>query len=189
LPENPMTMLLRTIKCALPGFLLFVAAATFQLAPNKTQIIRIGLRGSPPTVKARPAIDVSIECVADGAKLRLTNIGNVHVKLRDVVLEDTSAAFGQTAPAVDNGPKYRPVILAVTTNGLAGDLGALFLEDKDGRLFAPDSFFKAMHLQASDSRTIGPDGTAIFDLARIPGGQQRVLAGSYSDSVVATISY
>ena len=125
-----MTMLLRTIKCALPGFLLFVAAATFQLAPNKTQIIRIGLRSSPPTdkegayrllveevppppsadvtqmrlvvrhdlpvfiaptVKARPAIDVSIDCAAGGAKLRLTNIGNVHVKLRDVVLVDSSA--------------------------------------------------------------------------------------------------
>ena len=112
-----------------PSQELIVTPVTFQLAPGKKQIIRIGLRSNPPAdkedafrllveevppppsadvtqtrlvvrhdlpvfiapaVKARPAIDVSIGCEDDGTKLRLTNIGNVHQKLRDVVLEDVA---------------------------------------------------------------------------------------------------
>ena len=79
------------------------------------------------------------------------------------------AAFGQTTPTADNGLKYRPVILAVTINGLAGDLGTVFFEDEGGRLFAPASGLKTMNLRASDLRTIGPDETVIYDLARIHG--------------------
>jgi len=42
-----------------------------------------------PTQAARRALDVSIECTTDGAKLHFTNIGNVHALLRNVALEGT----------------------------------------------------------------------------------------------------
>lgn len=109
---------------------LVVTPATFRLAPGGQQIVRIGLRGSPPvdqeasyrllveevppplssavtqaqlvvrhdlpifvapTKSAKAALDVSVECGSDGAKLRLTNIGNVHAQLRNIVLESLPA--------------------------------------------------------------------------------------------------
>lgn len=109
---------------------LIVTPVTFRLAPGKQQIVRIGLRGSPPADKessyrllveevppppspdvtqtrlvvrhdlpvfvapiqaGKPALDVSVECMTDGATLRLTNIGNVHAQLLKVVLEDIPA--------------------------------------------------------------------------------------------------
>jgi fimbrial chaperone protein len=107
---------------------LVITPVTFRLAPGKQQIVRIGLRGSPPASNeasyrllveevpppasasvtgtrlvvrhdlpvfvapinvSKASLDVSIDCAADGARLRLTNIGNVHAQLRNVVLEGT----------------------------------------------------------------------------------------------------
>lgn len=109
---------------------LIVTPATFRVLPGKQQIVRIGLRGSPPADKeaayrllveevppppssdvtqmrfvvrhdlpvfvsplkaARSGLEAVVDCSADGARLRLTNIGNIHVKLRNLVLEDISA--------------------------------------------------------------------------------------------------
>jgi len=44
-----------------------------------------------PTRAAKSILDASIDCAADGAKLRLANIGNVHAKVLSVVLEATPA--------------------------------------------------------------------------------------------------
>lgn len=41
-------------------------------------------------VRAVPVLEVAIDCAADVPRLRLTNVGNVHAKLRNVVLEDAS---------------------------------------------------------------------------------------------------
>lgn len=109
---------------------LVITPVTFRLAPGKQQIVRIGLRGSPPKAieasyrllveevpppaslgstgtrlivrhdlpvfvapvnTAKALLDVSVDCAADGARLRLTNTGNVHAQLRNVVLEDSAA--------------------------------------------------------------------------------------------------
>ena len=109
---------------------LIVTPATFRLAPGGQQIVRIGLRSSPPvdqeasyrlmveevppppsndvtqtrlvvrhdlpvfiapTLAAKPAIDISIECAADGARLLLKNTGNVHAQLHNIVLEGVPA--------------------------------------------------------------------------------------------------
>ena len=43
-----------------------------------------------PVAAVKPALDVALECAADGAWLRLTNIGNVHTQFRSIVLESTS---------------------------------------------------------------------------------------------------
>jgi fimbrial chaperone protein len=44
-----------------------------------------------PVLTAKALIDVSVDCAADGARLRLTNTGNVHAQLHNVVLEDSAA--------------------------------------------------------------------------------------------------
>jgi fimbrial chaperone protein len=105
---------------------LVVTPTTFRLAPDQQQIVRIGLRAGPPTLvegsyrllveevppppsvavsqtrliirhdvpvfvapmaQAQAALDMSVECTADGDRLRLTNIGKVHTLLRNVRLE------------------------------------------------------------------------------------------------------
>jgi fimbrial chaperone protein len=109
---------------------LVITPVTFRLAPGKQQIVRIGLRGSPPKTDegsyrllveevpppatlastgtrlivrhdlpvfvapfnaAKAQLDIAVDCAADGARLRLTNTGNVHAQLRNVVLEDSAA--------------------------------------------------------------------------------------------------
>ena len=108
---------------------LVITPVTFRLEPGAQQIVRIGLRDSPPATKetgyrllveevpppvkpnvtgarlvvrqdlpvfvapveaASPAVDIAVECAADGAKLRLSNTGNVHMQLRNVVLENST---------------------------------------------------------------------------------------------------
>ena len=109
---------------------LVITPVTFNVAPGKQQIVRIGLRGNPPANKeasyrllveevpppaspgvtgarlvvrhdlpvfvapvdaAEASLEVTVDCAADGAMLRLTNIGNVHAQLRNVVLEGIPA--------------------------------------------------------------------------------------------------
>jgi fimbrial chaperone protein len=50
-----------------------------------------------PTQAAKAALDVTMECAADGARLRLKNVGNVHAQLRSVALEASGdkAALGR----------------------------------------------------------------------------------------------
>lgn len=75
-------------------------------------------------------------------------------------------AFGQNVPPV---LEYRAVILAVTVNGLPVDIGAVFLQDEDGHLFAPASFLKTLNLRSGKVRIIAADGTVHFGLGGIQG--------------------
>ncbi len=40
-----------------------------------------------PRSAAKSALDVTVQCAADGVRLQVTNIGNVHAQLRNLVLE------------------------------------------------------------------------------------------------------
>lgn len=40
-----------------------------------------------PMAAAHPALDVALDCASDGTRLRLTNIGNVHAQVRNVLVE------------------------------------------------------------------------------------------------------
>ncbi len=42
-----------------------------------------------PLAAAKPTLDFSVECAGDGARLRVTNIGNVHSQLRNLSLDST----------------------------------------------------------------------------------------------------
>lgn len=44
-----------------------------------------------PLQPAKAALDVSVQCQSQGPRLRLTNIGNVHMQLRSVALLNTAA--------------------------------------------------------------------------------------------------
>lgn len=44
-----------------------------------------------PTAPAKAAMDIALDCAADGSRLRVTNIGNVHAQVLRVTLTDTSA--------------------------------------------------------------------------------------------------
>ncbi|MDP3138735.1 MAG: molecular chaperone [Burkholderiaceae bacterium] len=50
-----------------------------------------------PVAAAKPALDISVECASDGARLRVTNIGNVHAQLRNLALDSgaNSTTFGR----------------------------------------------------------------------------------------------
>jgi fimbrial chaperone protein len=110
---------------------LVITPTTFRLAPDQQQIVRIGLRQGPPTLVegsyrllveevppppladisqtrlvirhdvpvfvapmavSKAALEISVECAADGDRLRLTNIGKVHALLRNLRLEGNSSA-------------------------------------------------------------------------------------------------
>lgn len=44
-----------------------------------------------PLAPATASLDIAVECAPGGGNLRLTNIGNVHAQVRNVVLEEGSA--------------------------------------------------------------------------------------------------
>jgi outer membrane usher protein len=82
-----------------------------------------------------------------------------------VTAYDVAGQTAQPPPAFED----RTVILAVTVNGLAGDLGAIFQQDEAGHLYAPASFLETWNLRPSELRVIAADGTAYFDLSGIDG--------------------
>ncbi|MDP2282529.1 MAG: fimbria/pilus outer membrane usher protein [Pseudohongiella sp.] len=63
----------------------------------------------------------------------------------------------------------RTVILAVTVNGLAGDSGALFLQDSAGKLFATAEFLSAWNLRPGGTLLLASDGTEYFELPGTDG--------------------
>lgn len=44
-----------------------------------------------PIATPKAALDIAMDCAADGSRLRVTNMGNVHAQLLKVTLTDTSA--------------------------------------------------------------------------------------------------
>ena len=65
-------------------------------SPNVTQT-RLVVRHDLPvfvmqTEAPKLALDISLDCAVDGARLRLTNTGNVHTRLHSVVLHGTPVA-------------------------------------------------------------------------------------------------
>ena len=44
-----------------------------------------------PTAPAKAVLDIAMDCAADGSRLRVTNIGNVHAQLLKVTLTDKSS--------------------------------------------------------------------------------------------------
>lgn len=77
--------------------------------------------------------------------------------------------FGQTAQPPLPGPQYRPVILAVTFNGLPGNPGMVLLEDTEGRLLVPAAFMHDFNLRQGKSRVIAAAGALHYELDNIQG--------------------
>jgi outer membrane usher protein len=61
------------------------------------------------------------------------------------------------------------VLLAVSINGSSADIGAMFLQDKAGHLFAPASFLTDWNLRPGGAPFAAADGSLHFDLSRIRG--------------------
>ena len=78
-------------------------------------------------------------------------------------------ALGQVVNTAMPVHQYHSVILAVTVNGLPGDLGTVFLQDENGHLYAPASFFTALNLRLSELRILDEDGAIQFDLDETQG--------------------
>ena len=78
-------------------------------------------------------------------------------------------AFGQTAQPAGIEPQYRPVILAVTFNGLTGDPGMVLLQDREGHLLVPATFMRDFNLRLGTSRAIAAAGAIHYDLDSIQG--------------------
>jgi fimbrial chaperone protein len=45
-----------------------------------------------PIAPAKAVLDIAMDCAADGSRLRMTNMGNVHAQLLKITLSDTSSA-------------------------------------------------------------------------------------------------
>lgn len=78
-------------------------------------------------------------------------------------------ALGQTTPVAKPDQQYRPVIVAVTFNGLPGDQGVVLLQDGEGHLLVPAAFMRDFNLRLGTSRAITADGSTHYDLDKIPG--------------------
>lgn len=99
------------------------------------------------------------------SRIYVLSLARVVAALLTAALE----AFGQTEPPAPPVLQYQPVILAVSVNGLPGDLGAVFLQDEDGHLYAPASFLNALNLRTRKLRVNPASGTVHFDLTKIQG--------------------
>ncbi|MGB4118198.1 MAG: fimbria/pilus outer membrane usher protein [Polaromonas sp.] len=78
-------------------------------------------------------------------------------------------AFGQTALTASADTQYRPVILAVTLNGLPGDQGMVLLQDSEGHLLVPAAFMRDFNLRVGSLRAIAAAGEMHYDLGKIQG--------------------
>jgi outer membrane usher protein len=78
-------------------------------------------------------------------------------------------ALGQTAMPASASQQYRPVILAVTLNGLPGDQGMVLLQDREGHLLVPAAFMRDFNLRVGTSRAIAAAGDTHYDLGKIQG--------------------
>jgi outer membrane usher protein len=86
-----------------------------------------------------------------------------------VLLIAAFAAFGQNARPAPKTLEDRVAILAVSVNGLAGDLGVVFLQDEKGNLYAPASLLTDWNMKPVDTSVSTSDGTVYFDLHQIAG--------------------
>ena len=77
--------------------------------------------------------------------------------------------FGQTAQPAGPDQQYRPVILAMTFNGLPGDSGMILLLDSDGHLLVPAVFMRDFNLRLGKSRAIAAAGALHYELDNIEG--------------------